>query len=79
MERLFGESELAWTMVRPPELTDKQESGASGSEFLRASFALLLLVHQCVSLRQEQFEISRLRHIGSNYSYTKGEIVTATG
>jgi putative NADH-flavin reductase len=28
MERVFGESELDWTMVRPPELTDKPYTGA---------------------------------------------------
>ena len=27
MERVFGESELDWTMVRPPELTDKPYTG----------------------------------------------------
>ena len=27
MERLFAESELDWTMVRPPELTDKPYTG----------------------------------------------------
>ncbi len=27
MERIFGESELDWTMVRPPELTDKPYTG----------------------------------------------------
>jgi putative NADH-flavin reductase len=27
MERVFGESELGWTMVRPPELTDKPYTG----------------------------------------------------
>ena len=27
MERIFGESDLDWTMVRPPELTDKPYTG----------------------------------------------------
>lgn len=27
MERVFGESDLDWTMVRPPELTDKPYTG----------------------------------------------------
>jgi hypothetical protein len=27
MERVFAESELDWTMVRPPELTDKPYAG----------------------------------------------------
>jgi putative NADH-flavin reductase len=27
MERVFAESELDWTMVRPPELTDKPYTG----------------------------------------------------
>jgi putative NADH-flavin reductase len=27
MERIFGESELEWTMVRPPQLTDKPYTG----------------------------------------------------
>jgi putative NADH-flavin reductase len=27
MERIFAESELEWTMVRPPELTDKPYTG----------------------------------------------------
>ena len=27
MERIFAESELDWTMVRPPELTDKPYTG----------------------------------------------------
>jgi putative NADH-flavin reductase len=27
MERIFGESELDWTLVRPPELTDKPYTG----------------------------------------------------
>jgi putative NADH-flavin reductase len=27
MERIFGESELEWTMVRPPKLTDKRYTG----------------------------------------------------
>ena len=27
MERIFGESELDWTMVRPPQLTDKPYTG----------------------------------------------------
>jgi putative NADH-flavin reductase len=27
MERVFGESKLDWTMVRPPELVDKPYSG----------------------------------------------------
>jgi len=27
MERVFGESQLDWTMVRPPELTDKPYTG----------------------------------------------------
>ena len=27
MERVFGGSELEWTMVRPPELTDKAYTG----------------------------------------------------
>jgi len=27
MERIFGESELDWTMVRPPQLTDKPHTG----------------------------------------------------
>ena len=27
MERIFGESDLDWTMVRPPELTDKAYTG----------------------------------------------------
>src|SRR6185369_16710983 len=27
MERIFGESDLEWTMVRPPELTDKPYTG----------------------------------------------------
>jgi len=28
MERIFEESELDWTMVRPPELTDKPYTGS---------------------------------------------------
>jgi uncharacterized protein YbjT (DUF2867 family) len=28
MEQIFAESELDWTMVRPPELTDKPYTGA---------------------------------------------------
>ena len=27
MERVFGESDLDWTMVRPPELTDRPYTG----------------------------------------------------
>ena len=27
MERIFGESDLDWTMVRPPQLTDKPYTG----------------------------------------------------
>jgi hypothetical protein len=27
MERVFGESELDWTIVRPPRLTDKPHTG----------------------------------------------------
>ena len=27
MERIFGESELEWTMLRPPQLTDKPYTG----------------------------------------------------
>ena len=27
MERVFGESELHWTIVRPPRLTDKPYTG----------------------------------------------------
>jgi putative NADH-flavin reductase len=27
MERIFAESDLDWTMVRPPELTDKPYTG----------------------------------------------------